>query len=265
MVYLYTTIFIYILHLLFVMELHELSILGLSKGEIKVYSAILHIGSSSINNIHEKTGMERRAIYDIINKLIEKGLITYTVEHGKRTYQCSPPNKLKEEIKHKKEEIDKIEKIIPEIEGIYKSSKPKISLEVFRGKEGIKAVFEDMLNYKDNYFIGGRWYVAKEMPAYWQHYDKRRIEEGVRWHNLGLPDAPETPTKKLVYTKELPKDFSGSPTIIWVYGNKVAHVLWTQDYFAFVMESEEIAENYKRYHKYLWDNEAKGFYLGFCF
>ena len=55
------------------MELQELRILGLTNGEIKVYSAILHMGSSTINNIHEKTGMERRAIYDILNKLIEKG------------------------------------------------------------------------------------------------------------------------------------------------------------------------------------------------
>jgi len=54
------------------MEIKELEIFGLSRGEIKVYSAILEIGVSKINNIHEKTGLERRGIYDIINKLIEK-------------------------------------------------------------------------------------------------------------------------------------------------------------------------------------------------
>lgn len=239
------------------MELQELRILGLTQGEIKVYSAILHIGSSSINNIHEKTGMERRAIYDILNKLIEKGLISYTIEQGKRTYQCAPLNRLKEEIKHKKEELDKFEKIIPEIENIYRSYKPKISFEIFRGKDGIKSVFEDMLNYEDNYFIGGRWYAVKEMPAYWAHYDKRRIEAGVRWHNLVLHDAPETPTKKLVSVRVLPKDFSGSPTIIWIYGNKVVHIIWSPEFIAFMMESKDIAENYKKYFKYLWTNVAK--------
>jgi predicted transcriptional regulator len=239
------------------MELQELKILGLTQGEIKAYSAILHLGSSSINSIHEKTGMERRAIYDILNKLIEKGLVTYTIEQGKRTYQCSPPNKLKEKIKSKKEELDQFEKIIPEMESIFKSSKPKISFQIFKGKEGIKAVFEDMLNYEDNFFIGGRWYVTKEMPTYWIHYDKRRIEAGVKWHNLVLHDAPETPTKKLVYVKELPKDFSGNPTLIWIYGNKVAHIIWSPEFIAFTMESKDIAENYKKYFKYLWNNVAK--------
>ena len=38
------------------MKLQELEILGLSKGNIKVYSAILNNGISSINDIHERTG-----------------------------------------------------------------------------------------------------------------------------------------------------------------------------------------------------------------
>lgn len=241
------------------MELPELKILGLTQGEIKVYSAILHIGSSSINNIHEKTGMERRAIYDVINKLIEKGLITYNVEQGKRTYQCSPPNKLKEEVNKKIEELKNFEKIIPNIEELYKTLKPKISFEVFKGKEGIRTIFEDMLSYKDNYFIGGRWYVAKEMPIYWLHYDKRRIEAGIKWHNLVLHDAPETPTKKLVNVKQLPEDFSGNPSIIWIYGNKVVNVIWGSEFVAFMIESKDIAENYKKYFKYLWHNVARVF------
>ncbi len=239
------------------MELQELSGLGLTKGETKVYSAILHIGSSSINNIHEKTGLERRTIYDIINKLIEKGFITYTIERGKRTYQCAPLTRLKEEIKDKEKELKDIEKLFPYMEGIYNSSKPKINIEVFRGKEGIKSVFEDMLNYKDNYFIGGRWYVVKEMPLFWANYNRRRITAGVKWHNLVLQDAPKPPTDKLVYIKVLPKDFSGSPTIIWIYGDKIVHVLWSQDYFAFMIQSKEMAENYVKYFKYLWSNVAK--------
>ena len=67
------------------MDLNQLKELGLSKGQISVYSAVLELGISSLNKIQEKTGIERRNIYDILNKLIEKGLISYTVEKGKRT------------------------------------------------------------------------------------------------------------------------------------------------------------------------------------
>lgn len=239
------------------MNLEQLKVLGLTAGEIKVYSAILNIGSSSINNIHEKVGMERRAIYDIINKLIEKGLISYTVERGKRTYQCAPTKKIKEEIKRKKDDLEQLEKQLPDIESIYNASKPKINVEIFRGKEGLKSLFEDLLNYKDNYFIAGRWYVAQEMPEYWTNYNKRRIEAGVAWNILALQDAPKPPTNKLFYYRYLPKEFTGGPAIIWIYGNNVVQVLWSQGYFAFKIENKEIAENYMKYFKYLWDNVAK--------
>ena len=65
------------------MELEYLRKIGLTSGEIKVYSAVLEIGASSLNKIHEKTGIERRNIYDILNKLIEKGLVSYVIERGK--------------------------------------------------------------------------------------------------------------------------------------------------------------------------------------
>ncbi len=71
------------------MELEYLRKIGLSEGEVKVYSAVLNIGTSNLNKIHEKTGIERRNIYDILNKLIEKGLISYTIEKGKKHFQIT--------------------------------------------------------------------------------------------------------------------------------------------------------------------------------
>ena len=240
------------------MAFNELEIIGLSRGEIKVYSAILNIGISTVNNVHEKTGFERRAIYDILNKLIEKGLVTYTVEQGKRTYQCAPPNRLKELINQKKEGIKKFENSLSDIERIYKSTKPKIDIEIFRGKEGIKSIFEDMLNYKKIYFIGGRWYITKLMPTYWANYNKRRIKKRIEWYNLVLEDAKNirVAPSKFINVKILPKDFNGTPSIIFLFGNKVINVIWSESPLAFMIESEDIAKNYKKYHKYVWDNIA---------
>lgn len=241
------------------MEIKELRVLGLTKGEIKVYTAILNTGISAINDIHEKTGLERRAIYDIINKLIEKGLITYTVEKGKRTYQVAPPNKIQERVEEKKKEIKNLEEQIPNIEDIYKSKKPKINLEVFRGKEGIKAIFEHMLNYKENYFIGGGYYIMDLLPHYWPQYNERRIKLGVKWYSLGRYETKKRkiPEKRLLQIKYLPKEFSGGPSVVFIFGNKIANVLWGEEWFAFMIESKEIADSYKKYFKYLWKKVAK--------
>src|SRR3989344_3733305 len=165
------------------MDFKELEILGLTKGGIKVYSAILNNGISSINDIHERTGLERRAIYDILNKLIEKGIITYVVEKGKRKFQCSPPSKLIAELNIKKQEILDFEKTMPSIEKIYASSRPKINSEVFRGAEGIKAIWEDTLNYKEVFWIGVGRYLPKKFPHWFSNWNKRRIKLKVKWFN----------------------------------------------------------------------------------
>src|SRR3989344_3966691 len=241
------------------MELLELKTLNLTAGEIKVYSALLNLGNSSLNKIHESVGMERRAIYDIINKLIQKGLITYTVERGKKTFKCAPPQKLKEKIKEKKEELEHFEKIIPQIDQLYHFAKPQVSFEIFRGKEGIKTIFEDMLNYKNIYAIGGGFYITKQLPYYWLNYNKRRIKVKSVWHNLVRSELQNSKVTKLdlVKVKFLPKEFSGNPVVIIVYGNKVVNLLWGEEWLAFLIESKDIAENYKKYHQFLWEKIAK--------
>ena len=158
------------------MKTEILEKIGLSKGEIKIYNAILDLGIAPINKIHENTGIERRNIYDIINKLIERGLVTYVIENKKRLFQITHPNKIIGYVEEKKQVLDKIKeelvKEIPDMIKKFQSKKPDINAEIYKGKEGIKAVWEDMLNYKENYFIGSGRYAMKLMPDFWYNFNK---------------------------------------------------------------------------------------------
>ena len=159
------------------MNLEILRSIGLSEGEIKVYKAILDIGFAQISEINTRVNINRRNIYDILNRLIEKGLIAYTEENNKKRYHVSHPNKLVGYIEEKKNELDNskeaIERQIPEIMERFSANKPKVSTEVFRGIEGIKAVFEDSLNYPETYWIGGGRYLPKKYPDWFFAWTKR--------------------------------------------------------------------------------------------
>ena len=115
-----------------------------------------------------------------------------------------------------------------------------------------------MLDCSENFFIGSGGYVAEKMPFYWQQYNKRRIKRGVKWYNLARAELKSTIkiNGKFLYNKFLPSEFSANPMVIFIYGNKTANVLWSRDFFAFVIESKEVAENYKSYHKFLWNKVA---------
>src|SRR3989344_7772119 len=258
----YTIIFINGIILPSIMRLDILKEIGLSEGEIKVYNALLELGASSLNKIHEKAGLQRRSIYDILNRLIERGLVTYATENKKRIFNLSHPNKILGFIEEKKHGLNKIQENIemelPSIIQKFESKKFKVNAEIYRGVNGVKAVYEDILNYKEHYFIGGGRYVMKNLPNYWNNFNLRRIKAKIKFYNLIRYELRnEIKPLKYEYIKVLPKELSANPNVIFIWGNKIANVLFEDEFFAFIIESKQIAENYKRYHKYLWENVAK--------
>jgi sugar-specific transcriptional regulator TrmB len=245
------------------MELEILRKIGLSEGEIRIYSALLDAGSSPVRRIHEMTGIERRNIYDILNKLIERGLVTYITEKKKRLFQISHPSSIVGYIEEKKHGLDttriEIEGHMPFLIEKFKAKRPEINAEVFRGWDGVKAVWEDMLNYKEVCWIGSGRYLPRKLPHFFQNWNRRRIRLGVKWINLMRAEIRNEREKpfQLEEMRFLPPEFSGNPTVIAIFGDKTTNFIFGDEIFAFVIESRKLAENYRRYHKYLWDNVAK--------
>jgi HTH-type transcriptional regulator, sugar sensing transcriptional regulator len=244
------------------MHLEQLKELGLSEGQIGVYSACLELGIASLNQLHEKTGIERRNIYDILNKLIEKGLISYIEEKGKRTYQCTHPNKIREEAEAKQQALQQLLNILPQITAQYNEAKPSIKAEVYRGDDAMKALMNEALEYKEIYFIGGNSGVenAAGLKFWFKHWMEQRVEKRIMLYDLvdhgtfleGLPPSDIKIHKKHYYKYcQLPKDLS-SPMVILIFGNKVAQILWSKQSFAFVLESREITESFMKYFHYFW-------------
>jgi len=245
------------------MELSELKELGLTEGQIKVYSAILNLGIAGIQKIQEKTALERRAIYDILNKLIEKGLVSYTQEKENRKYQCTHPRNLKEQIEAKQKELSVLNAKIPEITNLYNFNRPEIRAEVYRGNAAMRNLLEEALIYPATYWIGGNSGVEKcseEMRLWFKRWTKKRIEQKKFMYDLVdrgtfLEDFPpkDIALHKKSYYKycELPKNLS-SPMVIIIFGDKVAQVLWSEQSFAFVIDSAQIRESFMKYFHYFW-------------
>lgn len=245
------------------MAIEILRKIGLSGGEIKVYSALLDSGQSTVNRLHEKTGIERRNIYDILNKLIERGLVAYIVENKKRLFQASDPKKIIDYIEEKKGELGRTEsevrKELPRLSRQFRLRMPEIYSEVYRGYDGIKAIWEDSLNYDTIYWIGAGRYVPKALPAWFGNWNRRRIRLGIQVKNLLRHEMRKEIRKpwQLEEIRFLPKEFSGNPAGIGIHGPKVVHYLFGSRQFGFIIQSEEIASNYRRYHKYLWEKVAE--------
>ena len=59
------------------MDTKILEDIGLTNAEIKVYLALLELGSSTAGHILEKSGLQNSVVHMTLHKLIDKGFITF--------------------------------------------------------------------------------------------------------------------------------------------------------------------------------------------
>ena len=124
---------------------------------------------------------------------------------------------------------------------------------VFKRERKFDYIVEALAAFVEKYL-----YVPERYPAFWKDWNKRRIKKRVESYNLIRHEKRGAfSEKEFKNFKFLPKEFSGNPTVTVIYGNKVVQQLFSGKMFFFVITSRELAENYKRYHRFLWDKVAK--------
>src|SRR3989344_594532 len=124
---------------------------GLTQNEAIVYKTLLELGPSLAGQISRKSGLHRRSVYDTTEILIKKGLIGYILKNNRRLFQVSSPKRFLELIKEKEKEI---EEIIPEMLSFYEKTKEKEETNFYKGKQGLKTVFEEQLESKEILILG---------------------------------------------------------------------------------------------------------------
>ena len=74
---------------------------GLSNTEAKVYLSMLELGPALAGEITKKSAVNRTNVYDALERLIEKGLVTYVLSANRRVFEPVNPERLQEILKEK--------------------------------------------------------------------------------------------------------------------------------------------------------------------
>ncbi len=237
--------------------------LGLSKNESKIYEILIRYGERGVGFISEKSGVHRRNVYDSLNRLLEKALVTEIIESSENKYQAAEPKKLLEIIREKS---DSIEKLLPSLEKIYFSTPTEYKVHTYRGKEGWKQYMKDILRAdKPFYSIAaqGAWMdtrVKSFYPGFLEQMKKKKIP----MHHLFDYDVKESTHEILNHVgknfKFLPKKYATNSGID-VFGDRVN--IMHQQYLGKVGTDEEIiftvivnqnlADSFRTWFQYMWD------------
>jgi len=224
----------------------ELREAGLTENESKVYLALLDLGPSLAGQISRKTGLHRRSVYDITEMLIKKGLIGYILSNNRRLFQASNPRRFIDILREKE---DFLEPVIKNLEEKYKKTREKEETNFYKGKEGLKAVFEDQLNSNEILILGASPKAYEVLKFYFKWYDKIRKKKKIKAKIIAQSrDLKNIPLAEIKY---LPEKYS-SPVAVNIYGDKTAIILWASNPIAIVIKDREITKGYRNYFELLW-------------
>jgi sugar-specific transcriptional regulator TrmB len=233
------------------MEEEALMELGLTLNEAKVYLTLLRIGPSSANEISRQSGIHRINVYDIIERLMNRGLIAAVIRTSKHYYKASNPRDLMNLLKEKEE---KISEILPRLSGLYHSQPSKEEVFYYKGADSVIKAYYMMLEQKSPICaMGGRGMNRKFLKHRHLKWDRERVKRGIHGRVLYFEDYRSKDIGgKFLKVKFLPRGYE-SPTMIDICGELVLILLATDDIRCIVIKNRDIADSYRNYFELLWN------------
>ncbi|PIN81874.1 hypothetical protein COV11_00780 [Candidatus Woesearchaeota archaeon CG10_big_fil_rev_8_21_14_0_10_30_7] len=224
--------------------------LGLEEQEVKTYLALLDLGESTATKLAERTGLGRVHMYQIVNRLIEKGLASYIVKNNVKYFSASDPEILLKDIQQKTQNL---QKILPELKMRQKRFVPETKVEIYRGREGINTIFKMVLkDEKPYYIIGG----AEEACTIFELENTVFVKRAEKLKLQGKTLARKKDKFFIGKNEEyrfIPEQLISSTTqMLW--GNKTAIFVWSEPYYAILIDNEEITKSNLATFDYLWKN-----------
>ncbi len=233
---------------------------GLSKGEIKVYLALVSLGNSTTGPIIKHAKVSSSKVYDILDKLIHKGLVSYSQMEKTKYFQASQPISLLEYIEKKEKEIKETKQ---DIEGIIKSLETKEYIEnegakIYKGYKGLKTGFFEAIKsipVKGEYLFFSTGYGQDPyLQQFFRDLALKLKEKKIKVK--GIANKNEKILFSNYYKKfgYLMKYVNISwPSYITIAGEYLITFVWDKKKpVIYVIQSRPLVESYKRFFYDLW-------------
>lgn len=241
--------------------------LGLSPNEAKIYETLVERGESSVSDIAVAAQIHRRNAYDAIHRLIDKGLCFQIFSSTENRYNAVDPDKLVELFAERQQKLDKI---LPDLKKKFTRRVAPEEAYIYRGLEGQKNIFRDMLRVgQDSYVVGakGGWFEPK-IEAGRVAFFKEATHKKIKFYQLfdyevktQIPSFPKHFPGDLKY-RFLPKEYSTN-SLIHVFGDYFITYSGLQilkldeKVVFFVIHSKDLAESYRKWFWFMWQQSSE--------
>jgi HTH-type transcriptional regulator, sugar sensing transcriptional regulator len=236
------------------METKILEEIGLTDSEIKVYLALLKLGSSKKGPLVKESKITSSKIYEVVDKLIEKGLASYVIKNKVKHFNASTPLRIKDYIKEKENELKekekKFEKILPQLEMMQKFAQSETDAEIYKGWKGMQTIYTELyeiLNPNEEYFIFGasKGQDNEKVKSFFTRFNMERLNKNLK--------------ANIIFNKSAKKNSNiryldhNTPSEILIYKDRTAIILLEKEPLVILIKSESISRSFKIYFDTMWE------------
>lgn len=241
---------------------HALLAVGLTKNEVKSYLALLRIGRSTSYRIVKEAGVSSGKIYETLDRLNERGLVSALTIHGKKHFEAADPERILDFLQglesDLREKRDRIKDIVPLLRKERKGANAA-EASLYQGIEGIKTAYELLLRAsaaKETICVlGASTRVGERLGGYLDSFNERRIEKKVRLKILfterGAPREEALRNLPLTQARLLESQ-PVAPAWTIVSKSHLATFTLGERPTGFVLEDADAAKTHLNYFSLLW-------------
>jgi sugar-specific transcriptional regulator TrmB len=122
--------------------------LNLNEKETVLFLTLVKLGKAGVSAIARESSITRTHIYDIVQNLVEKGLVSEVEERGIKTYEAVGHAGLLAFVSREQKQLQNIEKKIAEAASEFNAlqvgTQQKTKVRFFDGVEGIKSIYQEV-------------------------------------------------------------------------------------------------------------------------
>lgn len=238
--------------------------IGLNNAEVKVYETLIKIGTSTTGKIVKESNIPSSHIYEILNNLINKGLVDYHISKNKKYFEATNPENLLRIYEEKKNEVINNEKNIKDkINELIKLStinEETTNVKIYESNQGIKTSISKMLEVLkkgETYYVLGAPIIGnKKLNAFYKEIHEQRIKKGIKFkiiYNASAKKfAEERKKNPLTEVRVLNID---TPTEFCIFQNYVQIILFSKPLILEIRD-QGTAKSFTEYFEILW-SQAK--------
>ena len=237
----------------------QLEELGLTKNEITIYLFLLKKGAITTGPIIKETGIANSRVYESLNSLIKKGLVSYNLQKNSKYFNAEDPKKL---LENEEERRKKIESLIPNLLKIKNKEEITTTSAIYEGYEGFKTAFKKIIDdcpEKETIYILGfseQQYATQSLRTFLANMNlksanKKQKLKVILDQSAKLTQGKERAKEKFSEVKYMPPGYI-SPAAIDIFEDYVYFFVWEEKPYVFAIKNKQIADSFKVYFEFLW-------------